>query len=92
MSERGSVLEVSEPPWFSGYVRTWVEVLLLNKDKKVPVTVLIPYMWELQRLPKVGEICTFTFHVEDINGVVGKRSQNGESGNVADSFKCSDDK
>ena len=89
---RGTVLELSERPPVSGLIQTWVEILIVDKDRRAPVKLLIPNMEEGQIFPKVGATCTFIFHFENISGSVGPQIQKKKNAKVVDNFSCSEDK
>ena len=60
------VESVSDLPPPSGWIRSWVKVSTTGGD-----IYFVPYGRKGQKLPSVGEVCAFSYYLQDIDGFVG---------------------
>lgn len=85
---RGIVTGRSERPATSGLIKTWVGVSIAEKSDARRIEMFIPYMTEKQQLPAVGKLCEISYHIENIDGAIGRHIKKVQDAWVVDRFEC----
>lgn len=72
------------PPFVSGIITTWVELVVEDRIKK-RYYFYTPFLGK-ENLPEVGKIYDFYFRYEDINGFVGDSEKELQKVKIIDKF------
>lgn len=78
-----SIYMYSERPPLSGYIKTWVRLTVRADDGKY-YDLFIPYLREDTYFPPVGSICDIYYHYDDVDGLVGLKTEHLDHARVVD--------
>jgi hypothetical protein len=81
------LISVGNTPAFeSGVIATFLELHTNSSNKNE--TLYLPYMSKTQIIPTIGQMCYITYHISDLNGIIGSESKKLLKVNMIDKIQC----